>query len=340
MEEKPASAEETIETPAIEQPPIEPPAPSFREKLKIHKFKIIGGILGILVFVGAVFGAYKFGQRQIQPATQPTPTPEVVATPTPDPTADWKTYTNTKYGYSIKYPNDWMINRGPGNVSDAELVKQRGIDFYSLETALSDVSLIIDTNELHPTGEEANCQTLEGCISGVSQTFPGEVSSSETQNITFLGESAVVKIYDRTTESYIQTNYHLFFLKNGDFYHLHFYSPKESYNQNKDALNLILSTFRFLEEEVSIESQEECESSGGEWAYHRAHPLDPEFAYCVLPTSNAGQSCTNNSQCESNLCVVKDLSATSGTCYGWSSAIGWCGLALIEENRVKSYCID
>jgi len=48
---------------------------SFLEKLKIHKFKILSGIVGVLVFAGAVFGAYRFGQRQVQPASKPTPTP-------------------------------------------------------------------------------------------------------------------------------------------------------------------------------------------------------------------------------------------------------------------------
>jgi len=79
-------------------------APSFLDKLKVHKFKILGGVLGVFVLVGAVFGAYKLGQRKVGPGPQPTPTPGLVATPTPDLTADWKTYTNTKYGYSIKYP--------------------------------------------------------------------------------------------------------------------------------------------------------------------------------------------------------------------------------------------
>lgn len=47
--------------------------PSFLDKLKIHKFKILGGVLGVFVFTGAVFGAYKFGQKQTQPGSQPTP---------------------------------------------------------------------------------------------------------------------------------------------------------------------------------------------------------------------------------------------------------------------------
>jgi len=29
-------------------------------------------------------------------------------TPTPDPYADWKTYTNEEYGFSVKYPEDWF----------------------------------------------------------------------------------------------------------------------------------------------------------------------------------------------------------------------------------------
>jgi len=111
VEEKP----ELPISPQVRQPAdqIQPPASpseasseggSFLDKLKLHKFKILGGVLGVLVFAGAVFGAYKVGQRQVQLVPQPTPTPGLVATPTPDPTANWKTYTNEKYGYSIKYP--------------------------------------------------------------------------------------------------------------------------------------------------------------------------------------------------------------------------------------------
>jgi len=38
-----------------------------------------------------------------------------VPTPTPDPTADWKTYTNTKYFYTLKYPSHWLAeSREPG----------------------------------------------------------------------------------------------------------------------------------------------------------------------------------------------------------------------------------
>lgn len=46
-----------------------------------------------------------------EPTAEPTeiPTP----TPTPDPTANWNSYTNVDYGYTIKYPLNWTaINLG------------------------------------------------------------------------------------------------------------------------------------------------------------------------------------------------------------------------------------
>lgn len=59
----------------------EQPKTGLLEKLNVHKFKILGGVLGVFVLAGAVFGAYKFGQKQVQPGFQPTPTPAAVATP-------------------------------------------------------------------------------------------------------------------------------------------------------------------------------------------------------------------------------------------------------------------
>jgi len=104
MEEVKTEPEEIVE---------EQPKDGFLEKLKTHKFKILGGILGILVFAGAVFGAYKLGQRQISPQPAPTPTSVVVVTPTPDITANWETYIDTVYNYSIKYPPDWYHRPTP-----------------------------------------------------------------------------------------------------------------------------------------------------------------------------------------------------------------------------------
>lgn len=64
-------------------------------------------LLGILIFI-----LWYFQQSEI-----PNASPEISATPTvtlsptssqaPDQAANWKTYTNTKYNYSFKYPADY-----------------------------------------------------------------------------------------------------------------------------------------------------------------------------------------------------------------------------------------
>ena len=94
-----------------EQLPVSPQetqiqAPSFWEKIQAHKKKILIGLglfLSVLILAGAAFGVYKYAQNQILPNPSGGPTPEV-ATPTPDPTTGWETYTNTECRYSIKYP--------------------------------------------------------------------------------------------------------------------------------------------------------------------------------------------------------------------------------------------
>ncbi len=46
----------------------------------------------------------------ITPESTPTLAPTVSPTPVPDKTADWQTYTNSKEGFEIKYPQDFKIN--------------------------------------------------------------------------------------------------------------------------------------------------------------------------------------------------------------------------------------
>lgn len=132
MEEKPIDAQGVAGVqPSIDQPEVESPTPVIEQKPRINKFVILGVILGVLVFAGAVFGAYKIGQKQIQ--FQPSPTPEAVVSPSPDPTADWETYTNTKYGYSIKYPQNYSL----GSFGEEKPETLANIELKSPESTIS-----------------------------------------------------------------------------------------------------------------------------------------------------------------------------------------------------------
>jgi hypothetical protein len=84
-------------------------------KFKIDKSKTIIGTLTFLLFTLSILGAYNFGRKQKQaPVKQtfpPTSTPTSFETllPTTDETLNWKTFTNTNYGYTLKYPKNLRI---------------------------------------------------------------------------------------------------------------------------------------------------------------------------------------------------------------------------------------
>jgi hypothetical protein len=69
-------------------------------------------VVVIVVLVGVV-GYFAFVKKSEPVVQQPTPTPtqtKTPASPTPTPTSqatNLKTYTNTQYGFELKYPNDW-----------------------------------------------------------------------------------------------------------------------------------------------------------------------------------------------------------------------------------------
>jgi len=94
--------------------------------LKIVLFSVLGvGLVGGLVLAGI-----QIGKRQTQVTSPPTPTPSLIATPTPiaviptqiplptstpmptltpGPTANWKTYSAA--GISFKYPPNWVYKK-------------------------------------------------------------------------------------------------------------------------------------------------------------------------------------------------------------------------------------
>lgn len=96
--------------------PITPQVPQTPDQMNSsledsNHSKIIPIIIVIIILILVGAGSYILGTKNSQPATeniiQTTPIPSPI--PTTDPTSNWKTYTNTKYGYSIKYPSDLFV---------------------------------------------------------------------------------------------------------------------------------------------------------------------------------------------------------------------------------------
>ena len=65
-------------------------------------------LLGVLAVLAASGGAYWYGQQKAPSVVQEESSQPATTT---DETAGWKTYTDTNYGFSFKYPTDWFIKK-------------------------------------------------------------------------------------------------------------------------------------------------------------------------------------------------------------------------------------
>ena len=58
---------------------------------------------------GIIYYSVQKGYLHLNPSSK-TISSTVAPTTAPDVTANWKTYTNSTYGYSVKYPGDWTVS--------------------------------------------------------------------------------------------------------------------------------------------------------------------------------------------------------------------------------------
>ena len=246
--------------PQVTQPPETQPKVEDKQPVEVKpKKELLIPILLILLLI--VFGitaylGYQYYQstKQLDTTTneiQPSSLPTDESTSIPDPTTDWKIFSNTKYGYQFKYPDNWEVNRGPGESSDEELGKTRNIHIYSgRSTELSKpsdigLSFSIDTNQLHQKGDEKLCNTLEDCITKSTGHFPKELERTEES---FQGNKAIRIIFRRDTSLYYQVFSYLFVIIGDDFYDFEMIVQNGDFKDHKDLFDQILSTFKFLDD--------------------------------------------------------------------------------------------
>ena len=74
---------------------------------------VVLGVIGFLVYQNI-----QLKKQVTLPSTTPVVTPVVTSTPaaTPDETANWKIYTNTLYGFEIKYPPNFQALTDKNNL--------------------------------------------------------------------------------------------------------------------------------------------------------------------------------------------------------------------------------
>lgn len=95
--------------PPVQFTPTEAPgqyAPQHMPPTRSHGPVIVAVVIGILILAGAVFAYTKLANKSAE-TPSPTPTASVSASVTPNPTAGWKTYTNTQYGFQLTLTDAW-----------------------------------------------------------------------------------------------------------------------------------------------------------------------------------------------------------------------------------------
>ena len=126
---------------------VPPPTPQYslpEHKHFLNKKFAITFIILALLGAGAYAGIWYWQKQQLAQEVVPTFTPR----PT-DPTSDWKTYTNTQYGFSFQYPSN--IN---GNSTGNEFAGSVGGNSINLDVK------VINTKDARFSGK--NFQVIEG----------------------------------------------------------------------------------------------------------------------------------------------------------------------------------
>lgn len=183
-------------------------------------------ILIVLALIGGVyyFETLKNKQSVVSniPTSTPTTSPISSSKPTTEPTANWKTYTNIKYHYSISYPSSWWayIQNSDPDLADAK----------------KDSSYI----NIWQTGKDGGQFGTAGISIGGS---PNNYNSSYvdwTKSITWLNGIQATK-YEITRDSKLLTDYVLGPI-NG--YYLDIGLTFEVNDPDVKTLDQILSTFK------------------------------------------------------------------------------------------------
>ena len=103
---------------------------------------LIAGIIVLVLLIVAGAGIYFLGKNQATKVVTLSPAPIAVLTPNPttDPTANWKTYVNTKYNYIFKYPSNLQVNADvEGGCTLEGLESCRGISLNSVRVNLKGI---------------------------------------------------------------------------------------------------------------------------------------------------------------------------------------------------------
>lgn len=218
--------------PTVPQNPIQPPIPE-KHKTPIFLWFLILALVGIATY----FGYQNWLLRQQVSRPQPTSSSLIATTPTPDPTVNWKTYTNSKFNYSVKYPNSGVARINCENEENTfYLVLGSQQDMIEPQNCARDSRFnieIVASNKLLKNADDRYQSTSNDYQIAGMKAF--KYVYTQKPNFEGPGESWFEDVY---------------FENDGIFY--------DAYNRNKElsaTFDQILSTFIFVDQAVKEEKR-------------------------------------------------------------------------------------
>ena len=199
----------------------------------------------ITLFVAATLFLHKLLISDVKKEPVPSPSPTSSATPSPkstsDETTNWKTYTNTEYGYKISYPQNWFIQNPYGETASGNCIDSETSNKIVVFSRIKLTYCGFVGEQLPPTEADMTILVLEERWPDVVGTILGEpdakimLAGEKAAKYKFTEKSQLPDI--QATRIYFNHNDkgYLIFLKQID--------RLGTYNQIYDQ---ILSTFQFI----------------------------------------------------------------------------------------------
>lgn len=198
-------------------------------------------LIAVLGICTSIFLFWQNRQLQSKPAAQPTETTPVATSPasfqvptqtqTQDQTANWKTYTNTHYYFSFKYPTNMFVEE---------------IDMYPNTPTPPDTDkfvVVVKSNQVQVT-------SFVGLftVQILNMNHAAELTASSgytTQQINLTGVAGIKGVRTKEVPGISQLDTVLSFYHNNVSYEIT-YPNTDDHGSHEQLFDQILSTFKFL----------------------------------------------------------------------------------------------
>ncbi|HET7089658.1 MAG TPA: hypothetical protein VFL17_13500 [Anaerolineae bacterium] len=174
------------------------------------------------------------------PRPTATPVPPTVILANSD-TSIWKTYANTRYGYSFKYPLTWdFTDYHDLRPSDAELSVSREI-----AVAGGGLHFRVVVNGYPLEEHRQLCDELTQCVRMYNESLNSdpEYEIRDQSPVIVGGEMGMRQTVERRVHGW--AHFQTFIIKDDDFYVLTLTAPLEEYPEGLRLYNDLLSTLEF-----------------------------------------------------------------------------------------------